>query len=67
MIGPEIGSYVLHGSWSHQNPASETNWKQFNDNEIFSIPVSIKIISTAGKILRVWQLANYSDLNLILL
>ena len=55
MIGPDIGYYVLHGSWSHQNPASERNWKQFNDNDndFFSIsmPVSIKIISGAGKIL----------------
>ena len=52
-IGPEIGYYVLHGSWSHQNPACERNWKQYNDNGILSKPVSVKIIFGGGNLVLV--------------
>ena len=46
-IGPELGYYALHGSWSHESPAYERKWKKYGENG--SKLVSVKIVSTASK------------------
>ena len=64
MIGPELGSYVMQGSWSHQSPVCEKSWTYVTDNGIDEKPAAVQIVSDAGKLVGESLANSYLDLQL---